>query len=182
MNKEELIALGLTEEQADKVVGKYENMIPKARFNEVNEAKKLLEQSISEKEKKLQELTATTIDGEELKKQLSELQKEAQAKEEEMKANLQNLKIDSAIELALTKAGAKNNKAVRSLLDMERIVFKDDKLTGLEEQIKEVQEKETYLFKNSDNQGVVGGSPKTTPDNIPKDVTLENALSKYYNK
>ena len=182
MNKEELIALGLTEEQADKVVGKYENMIPKARFNEVNEAKKLLEQSISEKEKKLQELTATTIDGEELKKQLSKLQEEAQAKEEEMKANLQNLKIDSAIELALTKAGAKNNKAVRSLLDMERIVFKDDKLTGLEEQIKEVQEKDAYLFENSDNQGVVGGSPKTTPDNIPKDVTLENALSKYYNK
>lgn len=182
MNKEELIALGLTEEQANNVIGKYENMIPKARFNEVNEAKKLLEQSIVEKEKQLKEITASNLDGEELKKQLSELQAQAQAKEEEMKANLQNLKIDSAIELALTKAGAKNNKAVRSLLDMERIVFKDDKLTGLEEQIKEVQEKEAYLFKNSDTQGVVGGSPKTTPDNVPKDVTLENALSKYYNK
>ena len=47
MEKQKLLDLGLTEEQADKVLAEnktqLEGFIPKARFNEVNDAKKKLE-------------------------------------------------------------------------------------------------------------------------------------------
>ena len=36
MTLEELISLGLEKEQAEKVLNKYGNMIPKNRFDEVN--------------------------------------------------------------------------------------------------------------------------------------------------
>ena len=44
MNKDELIKLGLTEEQAMKLIEKYGNMIPQGRFNEVVEEKNKLKQ------------------------------------------------------------------------------------------------------------------------------------------
>ena len=50
MKKEQLLELGLTEEQADKVLNLHKEVlagfIPKARFDEVNETKKELEQQI----------------------------------------------------------------------------------------------------------------------------------------
>ena len=60
MEKEQLIALGLTSEQADKVLGAHktymESFVPKGRFNEELEAKKNLETQLAERDKQLKEL------------------------------------------------------------------------------------------------------------------------------
>lgn len=47
MNKEELIALGLTEEQANKVLEINKDMIPYTRFKEVNDEKNELKNQLS---------------------------------------------------------------------------------------------------------------------------------------
>ena len=56
MNKDELIKLGLTEEQATKLMEKYGNMIQQSRFNEVVEEKNKLKADLTERDKQLFEL------------------------------------------------------------------------------------------------------------------------------
>ena len=51
MNKEELIALGLNEEQANKVLEINKDMIPYTRFKEVNDEKNELKNQIFNKKK-----------------------------------------------------------------------------------------------------------------------------------
>lgn len=56
MNKEELIAMGLTEEQAKKVMDSLDgNFVTKTRFNEINEENKTLKKSVSDRDKQLEE-------------------------------------------------------------------------------------------------------------------------------
>ena len=52
MTKEDLIAMGLTEEQAKKVMESLDgNFVTKTRFNEVNEENKTLKKSVSDRDK-----------------------------------------------------------------------------------------------------------------------------------
>src|SRR5699024_12596363 len=58
-----------------------------------------------------------------------------------------DLKKDYEIAAALSKAGAKNDKAVKALLDTEKVNFDDDgKLIGLSEQLEAVKKDNDFLF------------------------------------
>ena len=84
MNKDELIKLGLTEEQATKLMEKYGNMIPQSRFNEVVEEKNKLKSDLTERDKQLSELQKNNSSNEELKKQKqAELVKKVEAENKE---------------------------------------------------------------------------------------------------
>ena len=62
-NKEELIAMGLTEEQAKKVMDSLDgNFVTKTRFNEVNEENKTLKKSVSDRDKQLEDLKKSSGD------------------------------------------------------------------------------------------------------------------------
>ena len=53
-------------------------------------------------------------------------------------------------ELALS--GAKNEKAVKALLELEKIELADGKLEGLSEQLKELKKNCAYLFNSDDKK------------------------------
>ena len=116
MTKEILMKMGLTEEQATKVLeahttainGKY---IPKERFDEVNTKKQQLETSVAERDRQLEDLKKSTGDVETLKKQIETLQNENKTKEETYKTELSNLKKTNALDLALAGAKVKDNKS-----------------------------------------------------------------------
>lgn len=148
MNKEDLIAMGLTEEQAKKVMASLDgSYVTKARFNEVNEENKTLKESVSDRDKQLEELKKSIGDNAELKKQIEALQQQNAEQQKAHEAELKQLKLDNAIDAALTAAGAKNVKAVKPFIDTTKIKLGEDgKLTGLDEQLKEVQKTEDYLF------------------------------------
>ena len=78
MNKEDLLKLGLTEEQAEKVLSvnteQLKGFIPKARFDEVNNAKKQAEKDLSDRDKQLETLKNSTGDIETLKQTIETLQ------------------------------------------------------------------------------------------------------------
>ena len=60
---------------------------------------------------------------------------------------MDQLRLDNAIDAALSAAGAKNSKAVKALLDTGKVKLGEDgKLTGLDEQLKEIQKTDAYLF------------------------------------
>lgn len=150
MNKEDLLKLGLTEEQAEKVLSanteQLKGFIPKARFDEVNNAKKQAEKDLSERDMQLETLKNSTGDIETLKNTIKQLQDENKASKEQYEANISKIKLENAIDNALGNAKAKNSKAVRALLDMEKIKFENDNLSGLDEQLKALKEAEDSKF------------------------------------
>lgn len=148
MKKEDLIAIGLTEEQAKKVMDSLDgNFVTKTRFNEVNEENKTLKQSVADRDKQLEDLKKSSGDNAELKKQIETLQQQNAEQQKAHEAELKQLKLDNAIDTALTAAGAINVKAVKPFIDTTKIKLGEDgKLTGLDEQLKEVHKTEGYLF------------------------------------
>jgi len=150
MNKEDLLKLGLTEEQAEKVLSanteQLKGFIPKARFDEVNNAKKQAEKDLSDRDKQLETLKNSTGDVETLKNTIKQLQDENKASKEQYEANISKIKLDNAIDNALGNAKAKNSRAVRALLDMEKIKFENETLSGLDEQLKALKEAENSKF------------------------------------
>lgn len=148
MNKEDLIAMGLTEEQAKKVMDSLDgNYVTKTRFNEVNEENKTLKKSVSDRDKQLEGLKKSSGDNEELKKQIETLQQENANQKKAHEAEMTQLRLDNAIDAALTAAGAKNIKAVRALIDTSKVkVGEDGKLTGFDDLLSAVQKSDSYLF------------------------------------
>lgn len=185
MNKDELIKLGLTEEHATKLIEKYGNMIPQSRFNEVVEEKNKLKADLTERDKQLSELQKNNSSNEELKKQITELQEKNKASEKEYQETLAKIKLDNALELALTSAGAKNNIAVKALLKMENIKMDNDKVIGLTEQIEELKKTSDYLFKVEEKApevpvGTTPANPNNGGSQAGAKVTLGSALSSFY--
>ena len=116
MKKEDLLAMGLTEEQTDKVMdGLNGDFVTKSRFNEVNTELKAARTALSERDKQLEELKK--VDAAALQDQITQLQADNKQKDADYAAQLKALKISNAVELALTGAKAKNNTAAKALLD-----------------------------------------------------------------
>ena len=145
MDKEKLIAMGLTEEQAGKVMESLNgNFVTKARFNEINEENKTLRQSVSDRDKQLDGLKAAGSDNADLKKQIEALQQQNAEREKSHKEELERLKLENAIDAALAAAGAKNVKAAKALLDASKIKLGEDgRLSGWEDQINEMQKSDS---------------------------------------
>ena len=151
MKKEELVKLGLTEEDADKVAKASEEelkgFVPKSRFDEVNEAKKHAEESVKERDKQIEGLKSSAGDAEKLKQQIEQLQQDNKAKDSLHASEIKKLKLDNAVDSALTAARAKNVKAVRALLNLDKAELSDDgTVKGLDEQIKALQTAEDSKF------------------------------------
>lgn len=53
---------------------------------------------------------------------------------------------NTAINQAISNAKGKNAKAILALVDNDKITYKDGKLDGLEDQLKELQKSDAYLF------------------------------------
>lgn len=187
MDKEKLIAMGLTEEQTEKVLTEEqvkkilaslgENFVEKTKFDEVSKENMALKETISERDKQLGELKKSSGDNEELKKQIEAL--EAQNKEEKAahEKAMAQLKLDNAVETALTAAGVKNNKALKALLDSEKIKLDENgKLSGLSEQLEAVKKSDPYMFneQQSTQPSFKGFQPGASSDDKPGAVDFSN--------
>lgn len=148
MKKEELLELGLTEEQASKVLEGFNGYIPKSRFDEVNEAKKKALDTIAERDKQLEDLQKSKGDLDALKSEIAKLQEGNKLAKEQYEKDLNALKVNNAVELALTNAGARNIKAVKALLNLEDAELDGETVKGLADQINALKGGEnSFLFK-----------------------------------
>lgn len=113
MKKEDFLKLGVEEELAGKLAeasaDELKGFIPKTRFDEVNNELKAVKETISERDKQLEELKKSSGDNEALKKQIADLQKANKEASAAHEAEMQKLKIDSAVDRALIEAKAKKH-------------------------------------------------------------------------
>lgn len=164
MKKEDLLALGLNEEQVEKVLEFTKDSVPYSRFKEVIDEKNELKSELSNRDNQLEELAKITKDNEELNSKVKELQQINENAKTEYENKLASLRLDNAIELALTQSGALNNTATKALLSLENIKFENDKIVGLDEQLASIKQTDAYLFKQTTPSGF---SPKIADDNKP---------------
>ena len=115
------------------------------------ELNKLLESQKGESDKLLKEATEAKDANEAFKSKYDELLKAQKADREKYEADLKTAKKNNGIDLALIKAGAKNSKAVRALLDMDKISVSDNgDLVGMVEQLEALKKDADYLFNSSE--------------------------------
>ena len=136
--------------------------VPKARFDQVNEQKNQYKDMLEGRDKQLKELKNKAKDSEELTAQIEELQQTNEQTVNEYETKLKEQSFNFALEKEISKYEAKNVKAVKALLDTEKIKYEDNKLFGVEEQLKELKENEPYLF-GADLQGRKPHETKTPP-------------------
>lgn len=148
MKREDLKKLGLEDEAIESVmklhgqtVNGLQEQVTALQASEAN-----LKSQNEKHEKDLKTLQKDNDDNETLKQTIKDLQKQnadAKAGYEEQLVGMQR---DSAIEKALATSGAKNTKAVKALLDADKIVFKDGELSGLAEQLEAYKQSDPYMF------------------------------------
>lgn len=168
MKKEKLIELGLDEETAKKVAKESENeladYVPKAQFDVVVNERDTANATIKERDTQLEKLK--DVDVNDLQTQIANLQADNKKKDEDHAKEIKELKVNNAIETALTQHGALNMKAVKALLDVDidKIKVKEDgTLEGLnlEEQIKTLKgaEDSKFMFKEDKKPKFKGTNP-----------------------
>jgi hypothetical protein len=158
MNKKitELLGKELAEEVAEKLgdvklgITNDGSLVPSEKYETLKEEHKALQSKykteIEALNSKLDEAVKASGDAESLKQVIAELKTEQQKTVDEYNDKMTQLSIDSAIEVALVKANAKNNTAVKALLDMDAVKLVDGQLFGFNEQIEKLKANEGYLF------------------------------------
>lgn len=143
--------------------------IPKSRFDEVNGDKKRLENEIKDRDKQLEELKLSSGNTEELKKQIEQLQRSNKEKEEQHQADMKRLRIDVAVDKALSDVGAKNKTAVRALLkNLDTAEIREDgTIIGLTEQLENLTKAQDSSFLFEGNNKLMGMSPAANKEGLP---------------
>jgi hypothetical protein len=178
--KELLKKAGIPEDKLDSMITDInkelpKHFIPKDKYNEAAEAKKKLEADLAARDTQLEQLKNAAGNSEELKAQIEQLQAENQKAAEEWQAKMAQMQLDFAIEKALAAAKAKNPKAVKALLDLEKVKLDGEQLLGLDDQLKALKESDSYLF---GEPGKVGGGTNPPGGAEPKtiDQQIEEAI------
>lgn len=143
------------------------DFVTKARFNEINEAKKGLTDQLADRDKQLSELKKSVGNNDDLKKQIEALQKANKEQKESSEKAMKELQLNTAIQLAIAEK-AQDVEIVSGLFDKSKLILSEDgKVTGLTEQLAELEKAKPFLFKTGGNNPNYqpnggGGKPPTT--------------------
>lgn len=147
----EILGESYTDEADKKVADKLgELFVTKADFNAVNEKKIELE----EKAKRFG-------DNSQLQKQYDELKDKYKAETESLNRKIDDVVKNSAIDMAIYREKGKNAKAIKALIDMEKVTVKEDgTIVGLD--LESIKKTDGYLFDVETKQSVGTGFTKGT--------------------
>ena len=154
MKKEDLLKIeGMTDEIAAKVAemsaDEMKGMVPKTRLDEVIAERDHAKADRDDVVKQLGVLQkeAKDVDAEGMKSKIAELEASAKEATKAHAAEINQLKIDNAVNAALIGAKALNTKAVKALLNLDKAELDEDgTVKGLADQIKTLQEADDSKF------------------------------------
>lgn len=176
-------------ENIDDLEGKISKELPKyfkpaKEFNEINDELKLVKgekKTLENDKQKIEEEYNNFKKG-----AISQADYEAKKKEIEdnSKAEIEAIRLDSKIDLAINNAKAKNVKSVKANLDLKKIKLDGDKLLGFDDQIEALKKSDAYLFNidNPVNKGVEdnGGNPRKNENRSMEDDELDKLSDEEY--
>jgi len=147
MNKDQLIALGLSEEQAQSVLDGFGQMVPKSRLDDKIQELKTAKNTITKYETDLEELKPKAAGNEALLQQIQQLQDDNKTAKDQYEAELAETRLTSAVKLALT-GKVQDLDIVSGLLDKTKIELDEQGNVkgGLDEQLTTLKESKSFLF------------------------------------
>ena len=165
--------LGLEKEAIDKIMVENGNDVNavKADYESVKQERETMAAQIAERDKQLETLKNSTGDVEALKQQIITLQADNQAAKEKYDADMKELKLSTAIKLALGDS-AHDADLVAGLFDKGKLILGEDgKVTGLDDQLKAIKKDKAFLFKEDKAplQQIKGGKPAESKGMPPSD-------------
>jgi chromosome segregation ATPase len=175
MKREFLTDLGLETEQVNKIMAEHGKTVNSLK-DEADKAKDdadALKGQLSDRDKQLKDLSKKAEGNEDLQEQIKKLQDENKKVKDDYEQKLTEKTFDYSLDKALADAKAKNPKAVKALLNKEAIKLDGDKLLGLEEQLKSIQESDGYLFGESEPAGLKGRQAHPPGQKPPSTITKE---------
>lgn len=153
MKRKELEDLGLSKEQVDAVMKINGTDIENAKevvgadVTNLRAENESLTKQVKDRDKQIESLKSSVGDNEDLKKQIEQLQTDNKAQADAHAKEIQQMKLDAAVEKILTDGGAKNIKAVKALLNLVDIKLGDDgTVKGLTEQIEKLKGDDSTKF------------------------------------
>ena len=166
MTREFLKQLGIEDKAVvDKIMeenGKDINS-EKAKFGDYE----TLKTQLSEANNKIAEFGKLDFDG--VKAMADDYKAKFEQAQADSKKQLEEMQFNHALDGALTSAKARNIKAVRALLEADKIKLnKDGTLTGLNEQLEALKKDNSYLFEEEQPEpkpSFLGGTGGGTPIN-----------------
>lgn len=176
--KEFLKSLGYTDEQITAVVnGMKEQKIYLSNEENIDERYTKLKGKYETQKTELKkandtitDLKENAVDNEEVQNKLTKYETEI----EKLKDEAAKKDFNYRLEDALKSSKAKNLKALKALLDMDKVKLEGDKFTGLEEQLTALKESDAYLFDAEEQQPPqLGGFKPTNTGGAPKGITKE---------
>lgn len=180
MQRKFLENLGLEKEAVDRILDENSADIGKAKadYDALKQERDTLAAQVTERDGQLEGLKKSVGDNEALMRQIADLQAENLAARQQYESDMKELKLSTAIKLALGDT-AQDAELVAGLFDKSKLILSEDgKVTGLEEQLKALKKEKAFLFKEEKPQQpqIKGGKPadgKGTPpvDKKPSEMT-----------
>ncbi|HFD1648354.1 phage scaffolding protein [Enterococcus faecium] len=179
MKREELKELGLTDEQIGSIMALHGVTVNElnSRVSTAEQQATQYQEQLEKNQNELNDFKANAKGNEDLTKQLEDLQSRFDEIKTSSEQQIADLKKSSAIDIALTQAGAKNIKAAKALLDSESLELTDEGSKGLNEQLAALKESDGYLFGSNEpvppnpegKKATFGGNP-SSGQNVEEDV------------
>ena len=148
MKKEDLIALGIADDVADKVFALHgKGLEPfKTQLSTIETERDGLKTQLTEASTAIEGFKKLDVDA--IKAAADDYKAKFEKAQTDSTAQLASLKFDHALESALTGAKARNPKAVQALLNRELLKLNDadGSIVGLSEQIETIKKDNDYLF------------------------------------
>lgn len=181
MEKQFLIDLGLSADVAKKVLVEHGKDIQSANAKTAaaEQERDGLKSQLTDHDEQLEKLKKVTGNSDELKSQIKALQEQNKADAEQWQQKLAEQDKGFKIDTALRDAHARNPKAVKALLDLNKVSVTDKGLDGLTDQLEDIKKSDQYLFEptkpTTDNsasttngvQMTLGGNPSGASDGKP---------------
>jgi len=148
MNREQLKEMGLTDEQIDKVMSAHGKVVntTKEQLNTVTTERDDLKGQLADRDKQLDSLKDKAKGNDDLSAEIERLKQENADKTAELQGKLEKQAFEFSLDKALAAAKVRNPKAVKALLDTEKIQLDGEKLLHLDDQLAALKESDAYLF------------------------------------
>ena len=160
--RDNLREIGIDEESLEKVMTLHGQEVQglndkvsqkESKLNELQSTVDSYKEDNKQKDNELKDLQEKAKNGDDLQQTISDLRQANEDREKERQKEIKELKFNHNLENKLRDVGARNVKAVRALLDSENLKFNDEEneVIGLQDQLEKLRESDSYLFADSTN-------------------------------